>query len=159
MAQTPILLAFEPWLKPINYWTLSHGSNPQKIGLWAMAQTHQLLNFEPWLKPPKNGPLSDGSNPHLTCRFSHAFYSSFLEVVPMYRFVIPKGLCVKFWEIEAVRSDILLRCEAWKSDAPLPCPNLIVQYGHSIWYVIVKVFIVLKLFCSVSELVIGDWQR
>ena len=74
MAQTPILLAFEPWLKPINYWTLSHGSNPQKTGLWAMAQTHQLLNFEPWLKPPKNGPLSHGSNPHLTCRFSHALF-------------------------------------------------------------------------------------
>ena len=53
MAQTPILLAFEPWLKPINYWSLSHGSNPQKMTLWAMAQTHQLLNFEPWLKPQK----------------------------------------------------------------------------------------------------------
>ena len=68
MAQTPILLAFEPWLKPINYRTLSHGSNPQKTGLWAMAQTHQLLDFEPWLKPPKNGPLSHGSNQHLTCK-------------------------------------------------------------------------------------------
>ena len=51
MAQTSILLEFEPWLKPINYRTLSHGSNIHIVGLWAMAQTHQLLDFEPWLKP------------------------------------------------------------------------------------------------------------
>ena len=46
-------ISFEPWLKPQYYWTLSHGSNPHIIGLWAMAQTYQLLNFEPWLKPLK----------------------------------------------------------------------------------------------------------
>ena len=40
MAQTPQKQDFEPWLKPINYWTLSHGSNPQKMDLRAMAQTH-----------------------------------------------------------------------------------------------------------------------
>ena len=38
-AQTPILLAFQPWLKHLYYWTLSHGSNTHIIGLWAIAQT------------------------------------------------------------------------------------------------------------------------
>ena len=45
-------ISYEPWLKPIYYWPLSHGSNPHIIGLWAMAQTPIFLAFEPWLKPP-----------------------------------------------------------------------------------------------------------
>ena len=71
MAQTHQIMDFEPWLKPIKYWTWSHGSNLSIIELWAMAQTPKKQDIEPWLKPLKNRPLSHGSNPHLTCRFSH----------------------------------------------------------------------------------------
>ena len=50
MAQTPKKWSFEPWLKPLRNVTLSHGSKPknghlshgsntQKMTVWAMAQT------------------------------------------------------------------------------------------------------------------------
>ena len=45
-------ISYEPWLKPIYYWPLSHGSNPHIIGLWAMAQSPIFLAFESWFKPP-----------------------------------------------------------------------------------------------------------
>ena len=51
MAQTHQLLNFEPWRKPPKNRTLSHGSNPSIIELWAMAQTPKKWTFEPWLKP------------------------------------------------------------------------------------------------------------
>ena len=63
MAQTHQILDFEPWLKPLYYWPLSHGSNPSIIELWAMAQTPKKQDFEPWLKPINYWTLSHGSNP------------------------------------------------------------------------------------------------
>ena len=62
LAQTPIFLAFELWLKHLYYCLLSHGSNIHITGLWAMAQTSKLLDFEPWFKLINYWTLSHGSN-------------------------------------------------------------------------------------------------
>ena len=82
MAQTPIFLAFEPWLKHLYYWPLSHGSNIHIIGLWAMAQTNQLFDFEPWLKHPNCWTLSHGSNSSIIGLWAMALTHQLLDFEP-----------------------------------------------------------------------------
>ena len=82
MAQSPIFLAFEPWLKHLYYWPLSHGSNIHIIGLWAMAQTNQLLDFEPWLKLINYWTLSHGSNSSIIGLWAMALTHQLLDFEP-----------------------------------------------------------------------------
>ena len=78
LALTLLLLAFEPWLKPPYYWTLSHGSNPHIFSLWAMAQTPIFLAFESinyWT-------LSHGSNSSIIGLWAMALTHQLLDFEP-----------------------------------------------------------------------------